>query len=233
MPFIVTASRTILFLLFQALIAFFFTLSGSERPWKESEGWWTFSVLFTNAVSIVILIRLLKRQGKKYFEVFRFTPDGWWKDLLISLAVLAVSAPVATLPSQWLSVHLLGSAEESFRMMFRPLPLWAGIVSLAFPLTHAFAELPTYFGYDMPELKKKLKNGWAAWAIASFFLALQHAALPFIPDIRFILWRVGMFLPFALYIGLILKWRPRLMPYLMIGHALIDLPVVLMILALK
>jgi hypothetical protein len=32
-----------------------------------------------------------------------------------------------------------------------------------------------------------------------------------------------MYLPFALYVGLLIKWRPRLLPYLAIGHGLIDL----------
>jgi len=74
----------------------------------------------------------------------------------------------------------------------------------------------------MPRLEKRLANGWLAWAIASLFLSLQHCTLPLIFDGRFFLWRAVMFLPFALYIGLIIKLRPRLLPYLVIGHAVID-----------
>jgi hypothetical protein len=36
-----------------------------------------------------------------------------------------------------------------------------------------------------------------------------------------------MFLPFALVTGLALKFRPRLMPYFVIGHALMDVTTVL------
>ena len=61
-----------------------------------------------------------------------------------------------------------------------------------------------------------------AWAIASAFLGIQHATLPLLFDWRFSLWRAVMFLPSALFLGLVLKWRPRLLPYLMIGHFLID-----------
>ena len=32
-----------------------------------------------------------------------------------------------------------------------------------------------------------------------------------------------MFLPFAFYIGLVIKLRPRLLPFLAIGHFLIDI----------
>ena len=107
-------------------------------------------------------------------------------------------------------------------MMFRPLPDWALAVGILFPLTIAFSELPTYFGYAMPRLAGQLKSGWAAWLIASFFLAAQHCFLPFILDGGFLLWRLGMFLPFALFTGLALKLRPGLLPYFVIVHALMD-----------
>jgi hypothetical protein len=42
-----------------------------------------------------------------------------------------------------------------------------------------------------------------------------------------------MFIPFALAIGLVLHWRPRLLPYFMIIHWLIDLPVAWMVLSLS
>ncbi len=50
--------------------------------------------------------------------------------------------------------------------------------------------------------------------------------LPLILDGRFMLWRLGMYLPFALFAGLILKLRPTLLPYFMIIHALADLSAV-------
>ena len=41
------------------------------------------------------------------------------------------------------------------------------------------------------------------------------------------LWRLGMFLPFALFTGLVLKLRPALLPYFIIIHALMDVTTVL------
>ena len=63
-------------------------------------------------------------------------------------------------------------------MLFRPIPTWAFVLSFIFPLTIWFSELPTYFGYCMLRLEAQLKNGWAAWFIASIFLAAQHMFLP-------------------------------------------------------
>jgi hypothetical protein len=38
-----------------------------------------------------------------------------------------------------------------------------------------------------------------------------------------------MFLPLAIYMAIVLRWRMRLMPYLMMGHGLIDLQAALMV----
>jgi hypothetical protein len=125
-----------------------------------------------------------------------------------------------------LGAVLLGSYDRAVAMLFRPLPMWAILLGFLFPITIAFAELPTYSGYVMPRLEKQLRSGWLAWALASLFLSLQHATLPLILDGRFVLWRALMYLPFAFYLGAILKLRPRLLPFLVIGHARIDLATV-------
>jgi hypothetical protein len=101
------------------------------------------------------------------------------------------------------------------------------VASFLFPLTIAFAELPTYFGYCVPRLEAQLRNGWVAWFVASFFLAAQHMFLPLILDGGFLLWRLGMFIPFAFFTGLIIKIRPKLLPYFMVIHALLDVTTVL------
>jgi len=56
--------------------------------------------------------------------------------------------------------------------------------------------------------------------------------LPFILDGGYSLWRLGMFLPFALFTGLVLKFRPVLLPYFMIVHALMDVMTVLVYLTI-
>jgi len=44
---------------------------------------------------------------------------------------------------------------------------------------------------------------------------------------------LASFFFFAFIIGLLLKLRPRVLPYWMIAHALIDFPVVMMLLRAK
>jgi hypothetical protein len=78
----------------------------------------------------------------------------------------------------------------------------------------------------MPHLAEQV-DGWVAWLIASFFLAVQHIFLPTILNGGYLLWRFGMFLPFALITGFAIKLRPALLPYFVIVHALLDVSTVL------
>jgi hypothetical protein len=68
---------------------------------------------------------------------------------------------------------------------------------------------------------------YLAWFIASLFLAGQHMFLPLILNGGYMLWRFGMFLPFAFFTGLVIKFRPSLLPYFMVMHVLIDITTVL------
>jgi membrane protease YdiL (CAAX protease family) len=232
-PWLMLVARLVLFAAFQIVIAVLLMLFGSPTAWYDSQGWWLISVLLTNIVTIAILARLQRTEGKRYRDLLNFRRASVGKDLLIAFGILLLAAPISTLPNLWLSQLLFRSSDATFPMMFRALPLWAAILGLLMPVTQALAELPTYFGYSMPRLGRSLGRPWLAWAIASFFLALQHVAAPLILDPRFLIWRLGMFLPFAFFIGLCIKLRPSLLPFLMIGHALVDLPLAIIFLGLS
>jgi hypothetical protein len=226
-PWLLLVSRSILFVLFQGLIALVLALTGTKSAWDESTRYWTFLAFLANFVSIYLLVRLFNAEGKGYFEIIRFSRATWKTDLLWFLVASIIAMPIAAAPREPLAIVIFGDAMTATNMLFRPLPTWAFLLSFLFPLTIAFAELPTYFGYVMPRLAAQLKNSWVAWLIASCFLAAQHMFLPLILDSGYLLWRFGMFLPFALFTGLVLKIRPALLPYFMVVHALMDVTTVL------
>ena len=108
--------------------------------------------------------------------------------------------------------------------LVRSLPLWAAYASLVlFPLTQGMAELASYFAYSMPRLESRGMRPWLAITLPALALSLQHIAVPLLFDARFLLWRGLMFLPFAFFVGIVLHWRPRLLPYMAIVHVLMDL----------
>ena len=222
-PWLMLISRSVLFIIFQVLIALILMMTGMQTPWYDSARWWVFIVILTNFVSIYLLVRVFNAEGKRYFDIFRFSRTTWKTDLLWFIGFCLFGLPIAAVVKDPLAIAIFGDAMTPTNMLFRPLPTWAFVLGFLFPLTIAFSELPTYFGYCMPRIEAQLKNGWVAWLIASFFLAAQHMFLPLIFDWGFMLWRLGMFLPFALFTGLFLKLRPALLPYFVIVHALMDI----------
>jgi len=222
-PWLMLLSRSALFLAFQLLFAAIFRLSGNLAGWDESSRWWPFMAVFANLVSFYLLSRLIRAEGGRYLDMLRFSRATWKTDILWLLGSAVVGLPIAALPVSTLATAIFGDSMTPVNMMFRPLPAWAFVLSFLFPLTIPFAELPTYFGYAMPRLAAQLKNGWVAWLICSFFLGAQHVFLPLILDGRFMLWRLGMYMPFALFAGLMIKLRPSLLPYLVIVHGLVDI----------
>lgn len=226
-PWLMLVSRSALFLLFQLLIALVLSLAGTSNAWNESARYWTFLAFLTNFVSLYLLIRVYKAEGKRFWDILRFSRETWKKDLLWFIGLSIIGMPIAAAPREPLAALMFGDPMIATNLLFQPLPTWAFVLSFLFPLTIWFAELPTYFGYVMPRLEAQLKNGWAAWFIASFFLAAQHMFLPLILNGGYMFWRFGMFLPFALFTGLVLKFRPALLPYFVIVHTLLDVSTVL------
>jgi hypothetical protein len=222
-PWLMLVSRSFFFFIFQVLIMGVLHASGSTNAWEESARWWVFLPIFANAISIYLLVRLFQAESLRYRDVISFSCSNLKTDLIWFFGSSLIGLPIMIAPGNILATLIFGDMMTPANRMFLPLPGWALAVSLLFPLTIGFAELPTYFTYAMPRIERQMKNGWAAWLIASFFLGAQHIFLPLIFDGRFILWRLLMYMPFALFVGLMLKLRPSLLPFLMILHTLADL----------
>jgi hypothetical protein len=227
-PWLMLISRSVLFIVFQALIALILYTISTTPAWDESARWWTFVVSLANFSSLYLLVRLFKSEGKNFWAILRFSRETWKTDLLWLFGFSIIGMPIAAMPREPLAAAIFGDVMIPTKMMFLPLPTWAFVLSFLFPLTIWFSELPTYFGYCMPRLEAQLKNSWLAWILASLALAAQHMFLPFILSSGYLLWRFGMFLPFALVSGLALKFRPQLLPYFVVVHALMDVTTVSM-----
>lgn len=198
-------------------------------PGAAAAAWWPVTAVLANLVCIWLLHSLYRQEGARYLDIFRIQRQTIKKDLLILLGALLLTGPIAFLPNILTATWLFGAQEVALEMFLQPIPVW-GIVlaAILFPITIALSELPTYFVYCMPRLEAQTGRCWLAVLLPSLFLAAQHAALPLLFDGRFIIWRLLMFIPFALFVGL-LRWRPQLLPYLVVVHGLMDMATVLMI----
>jgi len=227
-PILMLFSRLVLFGLYQTLIFGGFAIAGTPDPWRASADWWPVSATLTNLTSFFLLRRLAAQEGITYSQLINldFRREHMAKDMLPLLGALIVAGPVAMLPNTGFADLLFGDSQIAVDMLIRPLPMWGVLVSALFPITIAFGELPTYFAYAMPRLAARWKSPWAALVVSALMLGAQHMTLPLLFDFRFILWRLVMFIPFGLWLGIVIRWRPRLMPYFMIVHVLIDMSMV-------
>lgn len=217
-------ARITLFALMQTLIAFVFLITGNATPWESSINWWVLSVTLADLISIILLDHSTKAEGLRLKDIYTFYKKTWKKDILVTLLLFLIAGPIGFFPNGILATWLWGDPNAVLPLMFRPLP-YAVVITLTFifPIVNALTELPIYFGYSMPRLEIQWKNRWLAWALTGFMLSAQHIAFPLIFDGKFILWRLGMYLPFALIIAFFVRWRPRLLPYFMVVHGLMDL----------
>lgn len=223
-PWLLLFGRAGLFLGIQALFALGFLLSGVSNAWDAGAAWWPFVVIITNAICLVTLLRLYRGEGTSFWEIYRIRKENIKGDLLALLGLLVLGGPLGYLPNVLLAGWLFGDSQTVLALLIRPLPLWAVYISLvAFPLTQGLAEIPTYFSYVMPRLQGQGMPRWLSVAFPSLMLGLQHFAIPFVLDVRFIAWRALMYIPFAFLVGILLNWRPRLLPYIAVVHVLMDL----------
>jgi len=223
--------RSVLFLAFQSLIALTFLFSGSPSAWNDSAAWWPFAVILTNLVCLALLIHFYEQEGKRFWDVFRIGRQFIKQDLLFLLGFMLIAGPLGYLPNILSARWLFGDPQIALDLLVHPLPAWAAIASFVFfPLLQGLVEIPTYMLYALPRLEAQGIRPWLAVALASFFLSAQHMFAPFIPDARFITYRLVMFLPFAVLVALVMRARPRLMPYIAVIHVLMDLSIAVMFL---
>ncbi len=221
--FALLPGRLVLFAAFQGLLTFIFWLAGRQSPVKDAAAWWVVQVILTNLVCITLLAFLMKREGRRLSDLYRVENKSFWKGLAVATGLFIVGLPLGALPNTFVAQWLFGDPLIPAHMMFKPLPAWGLVLGLLFPLTIAFAEIPFYFAYIMPRLQAATGRKWLITLMCGLMLAAQHITLPLILDGNFILWRLLMYLPFALYLGAVMQWKPRLLNYFMFFHALMDL----------
>jgi membrane protease YdiL (CAAX protease family) len=227
-PWLMLFSRITLFFLVQVLFALIFLLVGKTPAWENSANWWPLTVALADVVCLFLLIAVFRVEGENYWHLFRFERQHVWGDLLALLIITVICAPLTLLPNVALAQSLWGDSNATADLFYRPLPYWAVYFAIvAFPLLQGLTETPTYFGYVMPRFEKNGMNKWLAISLPALVLGLQHIAMPFLIDGRFILWRGLMFLPFAFFIGFVFHWRPRILPYFVIVHVLLNISTII------
>jgi hypothetical protein len=218
--------RPALALALQTCVALGFLLFASADPWRAAADWWLGWFAVASVINLFVLRALLRREGVPLREFYRgrtAARSDRAGDLRWLVLAIAIAAPLGVVPNLVLAQILWGDTSVGAALSFRPLPIAAVVAILCvFPIVHALAELPTYFGFAMPRIARA--TAWRARAVVvcAAVLSLQHVFLPLLLDWRYVVWRALMFAPFALWFGFVIYRRPTTLPYLVVAHALLD-----------
>lgn len=221
--------RTLLFIIFGAVLVGILALLGNSSPLHAAEKWWPFQAILANLVTFLILRSFLKQEGISYLSIFNYKKGRAKKDTLETLWLVIVGIAAGAIPLFLFSYLLLGTFTPP-EVMFQKIPIWAAAIALIlFPISNGLVETPTYIGYALPRIKARTGKLWLAIALSGLFLAFQHVALPLVFDGPYMLWRFLSFLPLAFILGFIFNKTNRLLP-IAIAHFLMDLQLVVQLL---
>jgi membrane protease YdiL (CAAX protease family) len=101
----------------------------------------------------------------------------------------------------------------------RRLPRVASVYSvLVWPVIWSASEEATYLGYTLPRLEALTGNTAVSAVVVSGVWALQHEALPLLPDGRYQVYRALSALPVTFTTTLLYLLRGRRLPPLIVAH---------------
>ena len=221
-PLLLVFGRTALLVLAQALASGLFWLQGHPSPWQAAGAWWSVWASLADWGCLAALVWWTRREGLRLLDLFGIDRRrlGW--DVLLGAGVLLVLFPLTMVPGTMLGTWLVfGTTVAPMypgELTGRVLPLWAVVYStfLWWPVWSATEEL-TFNGYALPRLEVLLRSRWLAVAVVGVAWAAMHAAVPLIPDARYVLWRTLSFLPLAVAMSLVYLRTRRLVP-LVVAH---------------
>lgn len=212
-PSVMVFARLIFAVLAQALVAGIFAMQRHPTPWRAAAPWWTVYGTLIDIGCLALLVGLAHREGIRLVDLIGIERHKLRRDLLVGLG-FTVLATVLGISGGVLSTLLIYGSSQAPPVM-GGVPLWAAIYSLlVWPIIWGIAEETTYQGYALPRLEVLTGQGWPAVLIVGFGWALQHIALPLVPDWRFMLWRFASSLSISIVLPVIYLRTRRLLPFI-------------------
>jgi hypothetical protein len=175
---------------------------------------------------LVLIGVVLHRQGLRLRDLLGQSTQGTGKAVVRGLLYFLLAMPLFLGGFVLSSFIVYGSMRPHVDLALlgsRHLPPWAMIysVTLWWILWSATEEL-TYQTFFLDGLRQTVSSPVTIMALVGFWWALQHCALPFLPDARYVLWRLLGFIPGVTAL-MIIYWRTCEIRPLILAHWLMDL----------
>ena len=210
--------RGLAFLGVHAIFAGGVTLAGGVNPWFVAGHWWQTSGTIVNIMTGLVLLGLMRRERSRLASLF---PRGGQSG--VAVIVFLVGIALAAIPAVLLARAFMAGFQSATTILFNSLPVWIAVTSgIAFPITIAAVELPFYYGYLLPRMSARAVPVPVALGVVVIVHSAQYGALPFLPAASYVLYRLLMMLPFALFAGVVIARRGRYMPTLIASQLVVN-----------
>ncbi len=184
-PLLMLAARPVFALATQLALTAGFRLSRHPKPLQEAGRWWMVSGTLIDLLSLGTLTWLTRREGIRLTDLLNVRRERLGRDLgLGDLAALALAVGIDSV----LTRLFYGPSRQPPQVaVARGLPRAASAYSvLVWPVIWGTTEEATYVGYALPRLEALTGNTAGVVALVAAMWALQHEALPLLPDRRYL-----------------------------------------------
>jgi membrane protease YdiL (CAAX protease family) len=219
-PVLIVFARLFFAVIAQSLIALLF-FSSAPSPSLAAGRWWPVYVILIDMGCFFLVTWRAGKECLRFRDLVNFDSHRFGRDILLGLVYILWFFPLAMIGILGFSLLIFGTPQPP--SVYSPLPVWAAVYSLlVFPAVWGLMEQTTYQGYALPRLESLLRSRWFAIALVAFGWGIQHIALPFTFDVRFMLFRFLSFLPLAVVATLVYLRTRRLIP-LIVAHWAVDM----------
>lgn len=190
-------------------------LSSPDRLMVNLVVWQSVLIVAVDLITIVVVARLLHRQGRRVRDLVAFRRSDWgWAPLASVIIVVGFFA------GNFAANLITYAGPPPLPSGGGTVPLWLGVwASTVMPVTIGVAEELGYRGFAQGELTAR-SNKWVGLLVMAVFFGVQHLALTaFEPQA----WLARFLTTFfaGLMFGLLYWWFKRLAP-IIVGHVVLD-----------
>ena len=225
-PLFLAALRPLLFFSAQALLALVYFAIHRPGPWNEAGRWWN---VYGTAVDIGCLVGLriyTRKEGIRIRDLIGPLKLRRGRDVFVGLGLFLLIFPCFVGGGILMQRVLYGSLDPAIAAYFtqpHALPLWAFIYSVTlWWVISSPTEEVIYQGYALPRLQALSGRTWMAVTIVGFWWAAQHAVLPFVPDTKYLLFRLLAFIP-GVFVCMFVYLRTHRLGPLIAAHWCMDI----------
>lgn len=225
-PLVLVVLRPMLFFTVQALLALAYFAFHHTAPWREAGRWWS---VYGTIVDIGCLIGLrIATRGEdiRLRDLVGPVRLRLGHDFFLGLGLFVLIFPFFIGGSMFAQKLLYGSLATdtaTYLTQMHTLPIWAFVYSVTlWWMISSPTEEAIYQGYALPRLRALTGRTSMAMLIVGLWWAAQHCVLPFVPDGKYLLFRLLAFMPGVLVFMLVYLRTRRLAP-LIVAHWSMDL----------